>query len=83
MHFEDMNAFWHMGGYGTYVWLSFGMGALSVAVLWLDGIFAKRKLFRQILSEQARQIRISSAAAKQNTAASQKAAEQKTQVVNK
>ena len=66
MHFEDMNAFWQMGGYGTYVWLSFGMGALSVALLWLDSIFAKRKLFSQILTEQARQLRIKAAAAEQS-----------------
>jgi heme exporter protein D len=71
MHFEDMNAFWHMGGYGTYVWLSFGMGALSVALLWLDSIFAKRKLFTLILTEQARQLRIKAAATEQSRSAVQ------------
>jgi heme exporter protein D len=65
MYFESMNAFWAMGGYGFYVWLSFGIGFLSLALLWLDSVFAKKKLFTQILAEQARQTRIKTAAAKQ------------------
>lgn len=65
MYFESMTDFWAMGGYGFYVWLSFGIGFLSLALLWLDSIFAKRKLFTQILIEQARQTRIKAAAAKQ------------------
>lgn len=65
MYFESINDFWAMGGYGFYVWLSFGIGFLSLALLWLDSIFAKRKLFAQILTEQARQARIKAAAAKQ------------------
>jgi heme exporter protein D len=64
MVFEDLNSFLDMGGYGLYVWLSFGASALSVLVLWLDSFFSKRTLLTQVLKEQARQARIKAAAVK-------------------
>jgi heme exporter protein D len=67
MYFESMNDFWAMGGYGFYVWLSYGIGFLSLGLLWLDSVFAKKKLFTQILTEQARQARIKTAAEKAKT----------------
>ena len=71
MHFESMNAFWQMGGYGLYVWLSFAMATVSVAWLWLDSIFAKHQLFGQVLREQARQRRIKAANVEQPSSAIQ------------
>ncbi|MCF2948465.1 heme exporter protein CcmD [Paraglaciecola aquimarina] len=65
MYFDSIQDFWSMGGYGLYVWLSFGIGFLSLCLLWLDSIFAKRKLMSQILTEQARQVRIKAAKQKQ------------------
>jgi heme exporter protein D len=62
MVFDDINSFFDMGGYGLYVWLSFGSAALSLLVLWLDSFFLKRSLLMQVLSEQARQARIKAAA---------------------
>lgn len=36
MNWESWQAFWAMGGYGLYVWGSFGMTALCVAAeVWL------------------------------------------------
>jgi heme exporter protein D len=61
MHFSSMNEFLAMGGYGLYVWLSFGLGLLSVAVLWLSSWSTKKSLFQQALKEQARQQRIQQA----------------------
>lgn len=61
MHFDSMNAFWAMGGYGLYVWLSFGLGFLCLALLWLDSVWSKRKLFKQVLTEQVRLARIKAA----------------------
>jgi heme exporter protein D len=75
MYFEDINSFLDMGGYGLYVWLSFGSAALSLLVLWLDSLFSKRKLFTQVLSEQTRQARIK-AAAEQSAAALQSATDE-------
>jgi heme exporter protein D len=66
MAFEDVSGFLNMGGYGLYVWLSFGASALSLSVLWLDSFFSKRTLLMQVLKEQARQARIK-AAAEQNS----------------
>lgn len=71
MHFEDFGSFLFMGGYGFYVWLSFGVTALSLLVLWLDSYFLKRTLLKKIISEQKRQARIK-AASEQSAAATQK-----------
>jgi len=62
MHFEDFGSFLDMGGYGLYVWLSFGASALSLLVLWLDSLFSKRTLLTFVISEQKRQARIKAAA---------------------
>ncbi|MEP7704365.1 heme exporter protein CcmD [Paraglaciecola sp. 25GB23A] len=61
MHFASMNEFVAMGGYGLYVWLSFGLGLLSVAILWLSSWSTKKRLFKQVLREQVRQQRIQQA----------------------
>ena len=62
MHFEDISSFFDMGGYGLYVWLSFGAAGSSLLLLWLDSFFSKRTLFTQVLREQSRQARIKAAA---------------------
>jgi heme exporter protein D len=36
MHFEDISSFLDMGGYGLFVWLSFGAAFVSLFVLWAD-----------------------------------------------
>ena len=78
MHFDDISSFFDMGGYGLYVWLSFGAATLSLLILWVDAFFSKRTLFTKVLSEQARQARIK-AVAEQNATAEQSAtAEQRT-----
>jgi heme exporter protein D len=71
MHFEDISSFFDMGGYGLYVWLSFGVATLSLLILWVDAFFSKRTLFSKVLSEQARQARIK-AATEQSAAAQQR-----------
>jgi heme exporter protein D len=61
MQFESINAFFAMGGYGLYVWLSFGLGLLSMALLWGGAWLGKKRLLRQIIVEQARQTRVNQA----------------------
>jgi heme exporter protein D len=78
MYFEDISSFFDMGGYGLYVWLSFGSAALCLVVLWLDSLFSKRTLLTKVLSEQARQARIKAAAEKSAIAKQSAAAEQRT-----
>lgn len=65
MYFESIGDFWAMGGYGFYVWLSFGLGFLSLTLIWLESVLTKRKLIAQVLVEQQRQARIKAAAEKQ------------------
>ena len=62
MHFEDISSFFDMGGYGLYVWLSFGAATLSLLILWVDAFFSKQTFLNKVLSEQARQARIKAAA---------------------
>lgn len=58
MYFESWGDFWAMGGYGFYVWSSFIISFLALALLLLDSRIAKRKLFTQVLGEVARKARI-------------------------
>jgi heme exporter protein D len=62
MHFEDIGSFFDMGGYGLYVWLSFGASFLSILILWVDTFFSKRTFLMKVLNEQTRQARIKAAA---------------------
>ncbi|WP_293748906.1 heme exporter protein CcmD [uncultured Paraglaciecola sp.] len=78
MHFEDFSSFLDMAGYGVYVWLSFGCAALSLMILWCDSFFSKRRLFTQVLKEQARQARIKAAATQSTTAGQSATAGQST-----
>jgi heme exporter protein D len=76
MHFEDISSFFDMGGYGLYVWLSFGAATLGLLILWVDAFFSKRTFLNKVLSEQARQARIK-AAAEQSASAEQRASGEK------
>ena len=61
MHFDSWSAFWNMGGYGLYVWLSFGGTFLTLAFLVAESLLAKRHLLVQIKVEQDRKQRITAA----------------------
>lgn len=58
MQFNSIQEFVAMGGYGLYVWLSFGLGLLSLVILWWSSWSTKKRLFKQVIAEQARQQRI-------------------------
>lgn len=68
MQFESVSAFLDMGGYGFYVWLSFGVSLLALAILAFDAVRQKKQLFNAVEKEQARKMRIKAAKA---TAAAQ------------
>ena len=65
MHFDNLNEFFNMGGYGLYVWLSFGAGTICLIGLWIDSVLNKKALFKHVMAEQARQARIKAAAKSQ------------------
>jgi heme exporter protein D len=58
MYFDSWSAFWDMGGYGFFVWLSFGVTALAMMLMVVESIYAKRALFVEIALEQSRKQRI-------------------------
>jgi heme exporter protein D len=61
MHFESWSAFWNMGGYALYVWLAFGVSFLALALILIDSVFARQKLFVQVHKEVLRKQRIADA----------------------
>ncbi|MFU2047581.1 heme exporter protein CcmD [Avibacterium volantium] len=54
MFFESVSDFLNMGGYGFYVWLSYGVSFLVIAGLILQGVMSKKKLISEIKREQQR-----------------------------
>ncbi|AWL11308.1 Heme exporter protein D [Saliniradius amylolyticus] len=58
MAFASFSEFWAMGGYGFFVWLSFGTGVGLMLWLWGQGIWSRRQLRRQVQKELQRQQRI-------------------------
>jgi len=61
MQFDNWQAFFHMGGYALYVWLSFGVSIAAMAWLVIDSRMAHRQLLKKARQEQARQPRIAAA----------------------
>ena len=70
MQFESWSAFWHMGGYGFYVWLAFAVTLLSLVGIVVESLWAKRALVSAARKEFARRERIK-AARKQRTQSEQ------------
>lgn len=56
-----MSEFWAMGGYGVYVWSSFGLSFVVIAYQsikpWWSHRQLKRRLVQHIQEEQARESR--------------------------
>ena len=54
MYFDSLSAMWHMDGHGFYVWLSYALTFLPVAImLWLP-IRRQRQHWQWIVAEQRR-----------------------------
>lgn len=67
MQFDSWSAFWAMGGYGFYVWLSFASVLLCLLALRLETSLKRKHWYKVTLAEQERRQRIKRAkeAAKQ------------------
>lgn len=50
-----------MGGYGFFVWLSFGVSLVAMLLLVVESRWAYRQLFIKMAQEQARKKRIEAA----------------------
>lgn len=57
MQFESVQAFIHMGGYGFYVWCSFGLTFLSLGWLSLSSVRKGRRILHDVHQQQQREAR--------------------------
>lgn len=67
MKFDTWSAFWAMGGYGFYVWLSFGLTLLALIGLVVTTMVTKKSLLRTVKQKQARAARRKAAQKLENT----------------
>lgn len=75
MQFDSISAFFDMGGYGFYVWLSYGVSISALALLVFASINSHKKIKQQIVQRQKRETKLRQAA-EQQKAQSQPSAEQ-------
>lgn len=57
MYFEDIASLIAMGGHGSFVWLAYGATSLIIIYNVTAPILLRKKLKRQIISQQRRQAR--------------------------
>ena len=62
MQFDSINAFLDMGGYGFYVWLSYGVSILALALLVFSSLSSHKKTKRHIAQRQKREMKLRQAA---------------------
>lgn len=58
MHFQSWAEFWAMGGYGLFVWLSFGSSYIMLAALAWYSHYQHQQFKRQLNAKLAREKRI-------------------------
>ena len=55
MRFDSFSAFIDMGGYGFYVWLSYGVAAALLLVLVLSSIMGHKRTIKSIAQRKQRE----------------------------
>ncbi|MGP9801404.1 heme exporter protein CcmD [Rheinheimera sp. NSM] len=58
MHFQSWAEFWAMGGYGLFVWLSFGITYLLLAGLVAYSHYQHKQFKHQLAARLAREQRV-------------------------
>ena len=58
MFFESWQDFLKMGGYGFYVWLSYGISFAAIVILAIQSYRDKSAVLREVRREQAREQRV-------------------------
>ena len=58
MFFESWSELLDMGGYGFYVWLSYGLSLLAIVVLIVQSLSGKSAVLKSIKREQQREARL-------------------------
>lgn len=69
MQFDSINAFFAMGGYGFYVWLSFGVSALLLLILIFNSRLAHQNIKQTIIKQYQREQKLKRAAQLQEQSA--------------
>lgn len=62
MQFDSINAFFAMGGYGFYVWLSYGVAAAAIALLIIISQRQHKQIIQGIKQRHIREIKRKEAA---------------------
>jgi heme exporter protein D len=61
MAFESFGEFIAMGGYGFYVWLSYGLTFLALGILVVNSVAKKNKILKSVEQRLSREQRIKKA----------------------
>ncbi|VTM25685.1 Cytochrome c-type biogenesis protein CcmD [Stutzerimonas stutzeri] len=67
MFFQTWNDFFNMGGYGFYVWLSYGISLVATVALIIQTIKQHRTVLQSVLREAQREVRLQQADNKGDT----------------
>ena len=58
MQFESFSAFLEMGGYGFYVWLSFGVSTALILALIFSSLMSHKQVIKNIALRQQRESKL-------------------------
>ena len=58
MFFQSWSDLIHMGGYGFYVWLSYGLSVLLIMALVIQSLMGKSAVLKSVKREQQRESRL-------------------------
>ncbi|MBS6026502.1 MAG: heme exporter protein CcmD [Haemophilus pittmaniae] len=61
MFFQSWSDFINMGGYGFYVWLSYGISLVALVILVVQSKRARQAVLRNVLRETQREVRLQQA----------------------
>ena len=55
MQFDSFSAFINMGGYGFYVWLSFGISTVLILALLINSLMGHQQVIKRLALRQQRE----------------------------
>ncbi|OOF41319.1 heme exporter protein CcmD [Rodentibacter trehalosifermentans] len=58
MFFQTWSDFFNMGGYGFYVWLSYGISFIAIVALIIQSIKQRKSVLRNVQREAQREARL-------------------------
>ena len=61
MFFQSWSDFINMGGYGFYVWLSYGISLVAMIILAIQSVKVRKAVLKEVLREQQREARLNKA----------------------